>query len=144
MTGQVQMPLLNRLKNRRARPPGKQPLPETAFAAVAALVQRYALTAVPAADQDRANPVPGPRSPRLALFPLLTPDQYRLAQDILARFDNPYLPYARSPAEIRLSLQLYQADPHLAAETLQTYSLETLWAAVTRPQEGGEVGTQSF
>jgi hypothetical protein len=128
------MSLLEHLKTRRARQPGKIPLPETVFAVVAALVQQFALTSVPLDEGARPKPAPAPRPARLSLFPLLSPAQFCLAREIIARFDNPYLIYARSPAEVSLSQRLYQARPDLPVEILQEYSLEALWAREASPE----------
>jgi hypothetical protein len=122
------MKLLEHLKTDRARQKEKKPLPETVFTAVAAIVQKFALTSVPGGEGAEGLPPETPRSARLSLFPLLNPDQFRLTQEIIARFDNPYLIYARSPADIRISLLLHQRDPELPPVTLQRYSLGQLLA----------------
>jgi hypothetical protein len=138
------MTLLEHLKTHRARQKGKNPLPETVFAVVASLVQQFALTSIPPGESPRDRKVQTPRAARLSLFPLLSPVQFRLAQEIIARFDNPYLIYARSPEDVTISLLLYQSNPHLPAETLQEYSLGALWAGEASPELGKRVELKSF
>lgn len=48
---------------------------------------------------------------------------------ILACADNPFLEYATSPDEIRLSLELYRRRPSLSPETLACHHFETLLLA---------------
>jgi hypothetical protein len=134
------MTLLEHLKTHRARQKGKNPLPETVFAVVATIVQQFALTSVPLAEGVRDRPA---QTLRLSLFPLLSPVQFRLAQEIIARFDNPYLIYARSPEDVKISLLLYQSNSYLPAETLQENSLGALWAGEASPELGKRVELKS-
>jgi hypothetical protein len=130
------MKLLEHLKTDRARQKAKKPLPEKVFPAVAAIVQRFALTSFPGVEDLRLRPVESPRMDRLSLFPLLSEPQFLLTQEIISRFDNPYLIYARSPADITISLLLYRRRPDLTPEMLRLSSLETLWAGGAAPEPG--------
>jgi hypothetical protein len=65
---------------------------------------------------------------RLGLFPLVTMEQMKLSQKIIKKYGNPYLIYARSPQDFKLSLLLYKRCPDLTEETLQEISLGVLWA----------------
>jgi hypothetical protein len=138
------MTLLEHLKTHRARQKGKNPLPETVFAVVALLVQQFALTSIPTGKSPRDRKVQTPRPARLSLFPLLSLAQFRLTQEIIARFDNPYLFYARSPEDVKISLLLYRANPDLPAEILQEYSLSALWAGEASLELGKRVELKSI
>ena len=78
------MKLLEHLKTDRVRQKEKKPLPETVLTAVAAIVQKFALTSLPGPRPAEAYLPRVPRSARLSLFPLLTPAQFRLTQEISA------------------------------------------------------------
>lgn len=62
------------------------------------------------------------------LFPLLPPRAFELAEHLLARWDNPYLPFARDGLELRLSLPLWERRPDLAPEVLGRVHFATLLA----------------
>ena len=99
------MKLKERIREDRTRQRVKEPLPETVLTVVAAIVQKFDLQALPMAGEGgyaRLETEPKAEG-RLGLFPLLTPGQWRLTREIVARFDNPYLIFARSPEEISLS-----------------------------------------
>jgi hypothetical protein len=122
------MTLKDRIREDRERQKGKESLPETAWTVVAAIVQRFDLRSVPGAGEpESASRAETRPSGRLSLFPLLTPAQWRLTKEIVARFDNPYLIYVRSPEEIGLSRRLYERRPDLGAADLQGQFLEQLW-----------------
>ncbi len=126
------------LRRRRA---GKRPEPWTftPFAVVGGLVQEGHLgedclsPAEPRSFSDLAALFPGgePR-PKPAwqppLFPLLTPEAYRLTERLLAQLGNPYLGFARDQDEVRLSLFLYRRRPDLAPELLRHLHFATLLA----------------
>ena len=99
------------------------------LAAVAGIVKKFNLQALPG-QRGYEGELPAVTKPadRLSLFPLLTAGQWRLTREIMARFDNPYLMFARSPEEISLSRRLYESNPHLTEEALREQSLGTLWA----------------
>lgn len=122
------MPLLERIKEVRGRRPGKEPWPLTAFTAVAAIVRASGLTSV----AQLAAAFPGDQTPpgreRLSLFPLLSAGQYHLVQEIIRRYDNPYLGYARTPVDIVISHRLYLCRPDLDQVILATTPLAELWA----------------
>jgi len=125
------MPLLERIKKGRGRRPGKEPWPMTAFAAVAAIVRAFGLTSL----EQLAEEVPGdqasPDRERRSLFPLLSASQYHLVQEIIRRYDNPFLGYARTPAEVVLSQQLYRRRPDVDPMTLAATPLTELRARET-------------
>lgn len=62
------------------------------------------------------------------LFPLLPRRAYELAQSLLARWDNPYLSFARDAQELRLSRALWERRPDLAPEVLGREHFATLLA----------------
>lgn len=62
------------------------------------------------------------------LFPLLPRRAYELAESILARWQNPYLPFARDAQELRLSRALWERRPDLAPEVLGRVHFATLLA----------------
>jgi hypothetical protein len=138
------MKLLEHLKTDRAHQKEKKPLPETVFTAVAAIVQKFALTSVPGAEATGDIPPEAPRSARWSLFPLLNPAQFRLSQEIIARFDNPYLIYARSPEDFRISLLLHRRQPDLAPASLQKYSLKLLLAQEAKREPEEQLEPKSF
>jgi hypothetical protein len=122
------MKLTDKIKEDRFRQKAKKPMPETAARVVAAIVQKYGLLNMPGERGTKRSGSPGAEpAGRLSLFPLLTATQWRLAKEIVACYDNPYLVFARSPEEIILSQRLYERHPGLAAEVLQGQSLEALW-----------------
>lgn len=117
------MHLVDHIKTDRVRKKGKQPLPETVFAVVAGIIKKFNLETVPAGGGFGVfHPEIRPPA-RLSLFPLLTAAQWQLCQEIIDTCNNPYLIYARSPEDVRLSRFLYQRNPDLAPETLRQYSL---------------------
>jgi hypothetical protein len=128
------MKLKERIRDDRSRQNVKEPLPETAVTVVAAIVQKFDLQALPPAGEgEGGRRKMSPKAEgRLSLFPLLTPKQWRLTREIAARFDNPYLMFARSPEEIVLSQRLYGCNPDLTTEVLGEQSLGALWV-----KEGG-------
>ncbi len=104
------------------------PLPETNLTAVAAIVLKYDLQVFPGEEgTERENPAEVEPCERLSLFPLLTLSQWRLALEITARFNNPYLKFCRSPRDIIVSQRLYESNPDLEVEALQEQSLGALW-----------------
>lgn len=62
------------------------------------------------------------------LFPLLPRRAFELAQSLLARWQNPYLPFARDAQELRLSRALWERRPDLAPEVLGRVHFATLLA----------------
>jgi hypothetical protein len=123
------MELKEQIKKGRVRQKIKEQLPETVLAAVAGIVKKFNLQALPG-ERGYEGELPAVTKPadRLSLFPLLTAGQWRLTRELVARFDNPYLMFARSPEEISLSRRLYESNPHLTEEALREQSLGTLWA----------------
>jgi hypothetical protein len=122
----INMKLIDCIRTGRARQRGKKPLPETVWAVVAAIVQKFGLTAVPGEGVGGEPPETKPDD-RLSLFPLLQAEQWRLTKEIIAGFANPYLVYARSPADFGLSRRLYANNPGLEAETLREQAMGWLW-----------------
>ena len=120
--------LLETIRKDRFRQKTRKPWPETTAAVVAAIVQKYELTAVPG-EWAEAGGRPGEVKPagRMGLLPLVTAAQWRLTREIMAQYDNPYLVFARSPEDISLSRRLYERNPGLAPEVLQEQSLGALW-----------------
>lgn len=129
------MALLDHLKTHRRRQKDKQPLPLAPFAVVAAIVQVFQLTALPGVEV--AGPAGALPPGRLALFPLLSAAQWRLTREILAHYDNPYLIYARNPADFHRSRELSRRRPDLDPATLQQHSLAALLAGAPGPAPAG-------
>jgi hypothetical protein len=75
---------------------------------------------------------------RPPLFPLLTRQAFELTETILARWDNPYLAWAREVEELRLSRPLYARRPDLPGEVLCRVHFATLLAREILRTEGGE------
>jgi hypothetical protein len=120
--------LIKRIRQDRIRQRVKVPLPETNLAAVAAIVLKYDLQLITGEEgTEREKPVEVETCERLSLFPLLTLSQWRLALEITAKFDNPYLKFCRSPRDIIVSQRLYESNPDLEVEALQEQSLGALW-----------------
>jgi hypothetical protein len=124
------MKLKERIREDRIRQRVKEPLPETVLTVVAAIVQKFDLQVFSLAGEGgcarlEAEPM---AEGRLGLFPLLTPGQWRLTREIVARFDNPYLIFARTPEDIYLSRELYECNPELTVKALREQSLGALWA----------------
>jgi hypothetical protein len=121
------MKLLDHIKRDRVRQKGKQPLPETVLEVVAAIVQKFDLSAVPEGEGGDEEPYETKPGGRLSLFPLVSAAQWRLTKDIVEKYDNPYLVYARSPEDFGLSRRLYERYPDLTVEVFEKYSLGALW-----------------
>jgi hypothetical protein len=120
--------LLETIRADRCRQKARKPLPEMAVAVVAAIVQKYDLVAVPEEWADGIDkPWEAKPAGRMSLLPLATAAQWRLTKEIMGRYDNPYLVFARTPEDISLSRRLYERNPGLAPEVLQEQSLGALW-----------------
>jgi hypothetical protein len=130
------MDLHRQLKQARARP--KRPLSRTAFTVVSALVREYELDESFLAElREISQPgAAGLRSfePRAKEpfepppFSLVPERQYRLAQDMVAAADNPYLVFARSPEELLLAAPLFRFNPGLEPAILARTDFRTLLA----------------
>jgi hypothetical protein len=131
------MKLIDRIRIDREQQKGKKALPETVFTAVAAVVKKFDLKAVPAAEVHGGGGLEGEPVARLGLFPLLTAAQWHLTQEIIAKFDNPYLVYVRSPEDFGVSLRLSGRNPDLQAESLQQYSLGWLLSVEAKGEGRG-------
>ena len=73
--------------------------------------------------------------PEVPPYVLVSAEEYRLVCAVLAKVDNPYLAFARSPGEILLSRTLYARNPKLGPERLLSHDFETL---LLREEAGGE------
>jgi hypothetical protein len=127
------MKLLDNIKTYRMSQKDKKPLPSSLFGVVAVIVQQFHLKRQFLLDADCLEDSGGwypPMAPtnRLGLFPLVTMEQMTLTQEIIEKYGNPYLIYARSPQDFKLSLLLYKSRPDLSEENLQENSLGVLWA----------------
>lgn len=128
----------SRLQRERARQQ-PEPWPVTPFAVVGGLVRdgllgedfRRCCDALTATDPEALLPdgEPRPKSRwQPPLFPLLSPEAFRLAQDLVEKLHNPYLPDARDADEVCLSLPLYRRRPDLPPEVLTRLHFATLLA----------------
>lgn len=124
--------LLARIKEGRGREASPQPWLQTAWAAVAALVVAYDLKSLAQFQELAQTDALAVVRDRLSLFPLVDEAQYSLVQAIVAQYDNPYLPYARTPGEVVLSQRLYKRQPDIDPQLLARIPLAALW-------EGNEV-----
>lgn len=124
----------------RLRPPRRRPEPwqPSPFAVAAGLLRepRFGEALLePLQPQelqlDRLLPEGRPRAKsswQPPLFPLLPRKAFELAERILARWQNPYLSFARDVKEFRLSRALYERRPDLPARVLARVHLATLLA----------------
>ncbi|RLB02463.1 MAG: hypothetical protein DRG83_08515 [Deltaproteobacteria bacterium] len=62
----------------------------------------------------------------IPIFPLTSRNNFRLAQKIVEKIDNPYLKYARDPEEIYLSKLLFWKNPDIRAIELENIHFELL------------------
>ena len=121
------MQLINGIRQARRQPQGKQPWPLTVWAVVAAIVRDYDMIEVPPAGPPPAKPPVEPGLPRPSLFPLVTAAQMRRCQEIIEKFHNPYLVYARAPQDFQASLLLFARRPDLPAEVFRECPPREVW-----------------
>lgn len=137
------MDLRAQLKRTRAK--AKEPFVRSAFTVVSALVRKHKLdqgfidrlrqVAWPGAEWVLSQDLPAKGPDTLPLFSLASPEEYQVTREILAVWDNPYIPYARSPEELLLSRLLFQANPGLGPEVLSRVHFRTLLAREVIRQE---------
>lgn len=80
---------------------------------------------------ERLLPEGRPRAKSLwqpPLFPLLPRRDFELAESLLTRWQNPYLPFARDAQEVRLSRALWERRRDLAPEVLRRVHFAALLA----------------
>lgn len=129
--------ILQHVKNARTRKKEKQPLLPDPFTVVGMIVLRHELDdgflaslRTPPDLPSLENNIHGPlrRKNRLNVPPFFVSEQsqYLLTRKILAAVSNPYLRFARSPEEIRLSIRLYSMNPLIETELLENRHFETL------------------
>lgn len=137
------MDLLAQLKRTRAK--AREPFVRSAFTVVSALVRKHNLdqgfidrlrqAAMPEAEWLLSQEPPAKGPDTLPLFSLASPEEYQVTREILAIWDNPYIPYARSPEELLLSRLLFQTNPGLEPEVLSRVHFRTLLAREIVHQE---------
>ncbi len=120
------MTLKERLQTERSQR-GRGRFRHTPAAAVAAIVQAFDLHSLAQFQAAAAGPNLRPVPERWSILPLLPQAQYELVRELLRLYDNPYLAYARTPAEIIQSQELSKSRPGLSPEDLWTTSITELW-----------------
>ena len=148
------MTLLENLKIKRALDKKKRPLRPSLYEVVIRVAQEHRLRddfleklddvslkgtgyqSPP--DTIRPKPALAPR-----LFPLAGEADYRLAQAIISKVNNPYLFYAYGPEEILLCPALYRLNPGLEADKLVCCHFEMLLAYELAQQELQDLGEPS-
>lgn len=130
------MGLIDRIK-RQNRPKERGRSKPSSFSAVTAILERF-----------RPDPkviekpygLPDPEGPagsasagfkakerfEVPPFGLADRERFDLIKRILEKFDNPYLPFARSPDEITLSKPLNSLNPSISSDLLERFHFETL------------------
>lgn len=147
------MSLLKTIRSDRARQGRRQPHARRSVNTVGCVIKAYGLDETFLKRLDGWSDAPGfatmrpggvKAKPRLDVPPyaLLPEADYRLAEAIVERVDNPYLAFAHSPEEILLSGPLFAATPSLTPRELLRADFETLLAAAlaTRELAGLEAG----
>jgi hypothetical protein len=131
------MDLLEQIKSARAQKKKKQPLRPTLFDRISGLVTEYGLgesflekLASPEdflLEQKAEFARVRKKQPfSMPLFSLLEQKEYSLTQAIINKIKNPYLEFAQSPEEIALSKLLFDLNPALGPDKLESYHFETL------------------
>jgi hypothetical protein len=130
------MVLLQHLKQARARP--RRLFTRTAFTVVSALMREHkldesfldSLRKIEAqANEWVWSYQPRPKNPfQPPLFALVTADEFRLIQTILAALDNPYVLFAHCPEELLVSGRLFRLNPDLPPAILERVHFRTLLA----------------
>jgi hypothetical protein len=131
------MDILEQIKSARAQKKKKQPLRPTLFDLISGLVREYGLgesflekLAIPEdflLEQKAEFARVRKKQPfSMPLFSLLEQKEYSLTQAIINKIKNPYLEFAQSPEEIALSKLLFDLNPALGPDKLESYHFETL------------------
>lgn len=131
------MALLQRLRTERQQQQRKPPFPRSTFANISALVKEFGLGEdflsrldsfrdylTKESLEDAGVRPKGQLQP--PLFSLSTETEYQVTKAIMARVNNPYLHFARSPEEIMLCEPLFKRNPGLTPDKLADYHFETL------------------
>jgi len=131
------MDLLHHIKSDRAQKRKKEPLRPTVFDRISGLVKEHGLgesfleklespedflieEKAEFARVRRKQPF------RIPLFSLIEKNEYVVTLAIIDKINNPYLEFAQTPEEIALSKLLFDLNPALGAEKLESYHFETL------------------
>ena len=130
------MNLREQIQSDRAQKGRKRPFQRTLFARVSALVSEYGLDKTFLIGLDRSedlfkenmglNTVKGKKPFEPPLFSLVTEEQYRVATEIIAKVNCPYLEFVNAPDEILLCRFLFRRNPSLGADKLSGCHFETL------------------
>lgn len=132
------MNLLEQIKDQKLKEKSKRPFNRSLFTIVSTIVQKHRLDhtflgrlkdleeglMAPPFDPARLRAKEPLEPPLFSLCPL---EPYRLTRAIIERVNNPYLKFARSPEEIRLSFVLHQRRPDLPPEMLRRHHFENLF-----------------
>ncbi len=131
------MKLTDRIRRDHSRKKTKLPRLQTAYAAVAAITNKYGLSEhfaeklgnvpeVPHGAGFTAGPIKEKPGLDAAPFILSDPRQYYAVRHIEKAAENPYLAYAKSPEEIMLSIYLFAINPRIRPELLRSRHFEVL------------------
>ncbi len=129
--------LLRQLKRERAQKRAKVPFKRTLFVKIHALVQEYGLEGDFLRQIDefadnlsleklKYDQIPVKKNLEVPLFSLATPERYGLIMAIIEKVNNPYLPFANSPAEILACNSLFQRNPAIEPQNLAGHHFHTL------------------
>ena len=151
------MDILEQIKSDRALRKEKKPLRPTLFDRISGLVEEYRLgesfleklsspedflleEKAEFARVRRKQPF------RIPLFALAEGEEYVLTLAIIEKIDNPYLEFVQSPEEIALSKLLFELNPALGEDKLESYHFETLLlyerAKITAKELAEDIGKQ--
>ena len=131
------MDILEQIKSDRAQRKEKKPLRPTLFDLISGLVKEYGLgesfleklsTPEDFLLEEKAESarVRKKQPFRIPLFSLAEQREYVLTLAIIEEINNPYLEFAQSPEEIALSKLLFELNPALREDKLESYHFETL------------------
>ena len=131
------MDILKQIKTDREQKNKKQPFSPTLFGRISGLVEEYRLgesflekleSPVDLFLEKEAEfaRVKKKQPFMIPLFSLVEQDEYVLTLAIIEKVNNPYLEFAQSPEEIALSRHLFDLNPALGTEKLESYDFETL------------------
>jgi hypothetical protein len=116
------MHLVDGIRKARAQEKTKKPLPRSVWVVVAAIVKQFGLVGILPEGPLKTEPLGRRAAEPLSLFPLVTAAQMHLCNEIMDKFNNPYLVYARSPEDFRTSQLLHARRPDLSPEVFRQYS----------------------
>ena len=151
------MDILEQIKSDRAQRKQKKPLRPTLFDRISGLVKEHRLgdsflekleSPEDFLIEEKAEfaRVRRKQSFRIPLFSLIEKNEYVVTLAIIDKINNPYLEFAQTPEEIALSKLLFDLNPALGTEKLESYHFETLLlyerAKITAKELAEDIGKQ--